>query len=213
MPAVLSSSSPNDQNTETRLKPVPTWRFSANLKQRRKLGDGELFRACVRGQARFPQNVFRPRAQPRAQIVAQRFPFLRETFLHEIEKCVFVLDGILRARSGHAETYQRGRNFGRRPERPWRNPERDLRPAEPLRNHGEITVIAASRLRDDSHRNLELNHDMNGRDPVRVLEEAVQNGRSNVVRQISVNGKALAACQFLKIDSHHIAFDDFHVSA
>ena len=152
-------------------------------------------------------------AQPRAQIVAQRFSFLRETFLHEIEKCIFILDGILGARSRHAETYERGRDLGRRPERSRRNPKRDFRPAEPLRNHGEIPVIAASRLRDNSHCDFKLNHDMNRRNPVRVLEQAVQNGRSNVVGQISVDGKTLSSRQFLEIDGHHVAFDDFHVLA
>src|SRR5579863_3197148 len=117
------------------------------------------------------------------------------------------------ASSRHAETHERGRNFGRRPERSGWNPKGDFRPAEPLRNHGEIPVVAPSRLRDDSHRDLKLNYDMNGGNSLCVLEEAMQNGRCNVVGQITVNGKTLTTCQLLKIDSHYISFDNFHVLA
>ena len=186
---------------------------ASQLEERRKLGDGELLRACVWSETRFPQDVLGSSAQSRAQIVAQRFSLLRETFLDEIEEGVFIADGIFRARSGHAKTYERGGDFGRWPERPRRNPERDVRPAEPLRNYGEIPVIPASRLRHDSHRDLKLNYDMNCRDLFRVLEQAMQNRRCDVVRQIAVCGKTLAARQFFKIDSHYIGFDHFHIFA
>src|SRR5580692_6172520 len=117
------------------------------------------------------------------------------------------------ARSGHAEAYEGGGDFGRWAKRTRRNPKRDLRPAEPLRYDGEITVIAPSRRRYDSRRDFKLNHNVDGRNPLSAFKETMQNGRGDVIRQIPIDGEFLPACDFFKIDGHHVAFYNLHVLA
>jgi hypothetical protein len=52
---------------------------------------------------------------------------------------------------------------------------------------------------------------MDGCNTIGVFEQAMQNGRRDVIRQISVDGKSLAACEFFKIHGHYVALHDFNI--
>ena len=64
-----------------------------------------------------------------------------------------------------------------------------------MRENGEIAVVAGPWLRDQAQGHFLLNHNMNLVDQVRAAEQVMQNGRSDVVRQIAVNPEPLPASE------------------
>ena len=76
-----------------------------------------------------------------------------------------------------------------------------------LRESGEIRVIAAAGRRGDASGHLELNDEEGGVQEIGMFEQAVHDGRSDVVGKIAVDAEALVGGKFGEIEGEDIARD------
>ena len=63
-----------------------------------------------------------------------------------------------------------------------------------------------ARRRDDALRDFQLDHDVNRGDALGLLEQAMENGRRDVVRKIAVNAKARRR-EFVEVEIENVSFD------
>src|ERR1700723_406179 len=94
------------------------------------------------------------------QVIAQRFPFLLEAGLHELEKSLGIGDSEGCPIAGKGHSHQRRINLWRRTESAGRNAQSDFRFGVKLAQGGKVSVIADARMRGDALGNFELNHSM-----------------------------------------------------
>src|ERR1700691_221206 len=73
-----------------------------------------------------------------------------------------------------------------------------------------MAVLAPARLGRDAFCNLQLDHDVNGKNLAGIFEQVMQDRRSDVIRQVAINMK-IAADEFAKINSEDIAGNDFNL--
>ncbi len=182
-----------------------------------KLGElpqAELLGARVAGEgSRFERSLDALDGRHRAQIIPQRLPLLREAALEEFEEVRLVPDSEacqLRSLTGRAHPDQRGSDSRPRPERGRWNPQENLRPHIELRDGGKIAVVAPAGPRHEPRGDFELNDDGHEVNFLRVLEEPVENGRSDVVGQVAIDFEAPAS-QSHKVELEDISRDDFDV--
>ena len=77
-----------------------------------------------------------------------------------------------------------------------------------LRESGEIPVIAAAGARGDASGHFELNDEEGRVQETGVLEQAVHDGRSDVVGKIAIDAEALVGNKLSEIEGEDIALDN-----
>lgn len=177
--------------------------------KRRKLLDGELFRASVKAQALFREGLAHDiRFGERPQVVHKSFALLGKTQFHEIQKSGFVTQSKMCSFAGKTERHQCGADFGRRAECFAGNAQDKFRASVDLRDDGEIAELFRPRFRGEAKGDFLLNDDVNLIDPVRERKEVVENRRGDVVRQVAVDADAPAGGDRGEIGFQDIAGND-----
>ncbi len=192
---------------EARLSRIPN---ADRLKHLRKLRQAQFLRPRIPRNPAFLQSRLNPRRiRNPPQIIPQRLPLLPKASLHELQKPPLIRNPQPRALAGQRHPHQRRRNLRRRPKRPRRNPQLNLRPRIKLAQSRKITVSPPPRPRHNPLRNFQLNHNVNGSNAIGHSKQMPQNRRSNVVRQIPINASPLSN-QDRQIDLQHISHNNFH---
>ena len=107
-----------------------------------------------------------------------------------------------------AEGDEGGGDFGRRVEGFGRNFEDEFGARVELAEDGKIAVIARAGLGRDAERDFGLNDDLNFVDDVGESEQAMEDGRSDVVGKVAVEIDAAAGGDGREIGSKNVAGDD-----
>ncbi len=190
-----------------------------------ELRDGELLGASVRAEIQRGQGFAGTIGfGKRAQVIHNRFAFLRETQFHKIKKmrfgvagrvCLRALDWFVAgaerefgAFSGQAEGDEGGGDFRRRMERFARNFEDEFGARVELSEDREIAVIARARLGGEAESNFGLNDDVDLVDEAGEVEQVMKDRRGNVVRKIAVDAQAAAGSDGGEVSFENVAGDD-----
>jgi hypothetical protein len=183
---------------------------SYRLIHRRKLPQRQFLRTHI------PRNLasLQCRLDPRRirnppQIIPQRLPLLPKASLHKLKKPSLIRNPQLRPFPRQRHSHQSRSNLRRRPKRPSRNPQLNLRPRIKLAQSRKISVSPPPRPRHNPLRNFQLNHNVNRSDAVGHSKQMPQNRRSNVVRQIPINANAVSN-QRRQINLQNISGNNFH---
>ena len=113
-----------------------------------------------------------------------------------------------RALTGKAERDQRRSDFGRRRESVARNLEDEFGPRIKLREDGKVAVIASAGRGGEALGDFGLHDEVHFVDVRRKPEEMMQNRRSDVVGQISVDADPAASGERGEIGFENVARDD-----
>ena len=113
--------------------------------------------------------------------------------------------------SGQAQGDQRRSHLRPRAKRSGGNPQDDFRPRIELRQHGEITILPASGAGHDPRCYFQLDHNVDGVDPVGVLKQSAEDGRGDVIGQVAVYPEAAGAEDAFQVERQHISGDHFDV--
>lgn len=150
-----------------------------------------------------------------AQIVSQGLPLLGEAALDELQEARFLPGcqaGQVRSFAWWAHPDKRGSNSWARSERGGRNPQENFRSRVELREGGKVAVLPPPGPSHEPGRNFELDDDGNQIDLVRLLEEAMQDRRGDVIGQISVHLETPAG-QLREIEREHVCRDNFNMGS
>ena len=176
----------------------------------RKLPQRQFLRPHIpRTPASLQRRLNPPPIRNPAQIIPQCLPLLPEASLHELKKPLLIRNPQPRPFPRQLHPHQSRRNLRRRPKRPSRNPQLNLRPRIKLAQSRKIPVSPPSGPRHNPLRNFQLNHNVNRSNAIGHSKQMPQNRRSNVVRQIPINTNPISN-QRRQIDLQNISRNNFH---
>jgi len=159
----------------------------------RELRERKFFGASGGREAGIEQRALDARGiGARPQVIAQRLALLREGILQKREERGFAGDAERGFFARRSESDERGIHLRRRAERTGGNLETQFDTRAELREDGKIAVVTAAGARGEAFGDFALDHKERGIEAFGTLEDAMHDGRGDVVRKVAVDAVAFA---------------------